>query len=48
MGSPAYASPEQAQGQPVDHRTDIYAIGIMVHELVTGQLPFGRTGSRTC
>ena len=40
MGSPAYTSPEQAQGQPVDHRTDIYAIGIMVHELVTGQLPF--------
>ena len=40
MGSPAYSSPEQAQGQPVDYRTDIYAIGIMVHELVTGRLPF--------
>ena len=29
MGSPAYTSPEQAQGNPVDHRTDIYAIGVM-------------------
>ena len=44
MGSPAYTSPEQAQGKPVDHRTDIYAIGIMVHELVTGQLPFEADG----
>jgi serine/threonine-protein kinase len=44
MGSPAYTSPEQAQGQPVDHRTDIYAIGIMLHELVTGQLPFQADG----
>jgi serine/threonine-protein kinase len=40
MGSPAYASPEQAAGKPVDFRTDIYAVGVMVHELVTGQLPF--------
>jgi tRNA A-37 threonylcarbamoyl transferase component Bud32 len=44
MGSPAYTSPEQAQGQTVDHRTDIYAIGIMLHELVTGQLPFQAEG----
>ena len=44
MGSPAYTSPEQAQGKPVDHRTDIYAIGIMVHEVVTGQLPFEAEG----
>jgi serine/threonine protein kinase len=40
MGSPAYASPEQAAGKAVDFRTDIYAVGVMVHELVTGALPF--------
>jgi len=40
MGSPAYASPEQAAGEAVDFRTDIYAVGVMVHELVTGRLPF--------
>ena len=40
MGSPAYAAPEQAAGKPVDFRADIYAVGVMLHELVTGQLPF--------
>src|SRR4051812_31136066 len=40
MGSPAYAAPEQAAGQPVDFQADIYAVGVMLHELVTGQLPF--------
>src|SRR4029077_9110691 len=40
MGSPAYASPEQCAGKPVDERTDIYAVGVMLHELVTGRLPF--------
>ena len=40
MGSPAYASPEQCAGKPVDQRSDIYAVGIMLHELVTGRLPF--------
>jgi eukaryotic-like serine/threonine-protein kinase len=40
MGSPAYASPEQAAGKPVDQRSDIYAVGVMLYELVTGQLPF--------
>ena len=44
MGSPAYTSPEQAQGKSVDHRTDIYALGIMIHELVTGRLPFEADG----
>jgi serine/threonine protein kinase len=44
LGSPAYTSPEQAQGQRVDARTDIYAVGIMIHELVTGRLPFEAEG----
>jgi eukaryotic-like serine/threonine-protein kinase len=44
MGSPAYASPEQAEGKKVDQRTDIYAVGIMVYELVMGRLPFEADG----
>ena len=40
MGSPAYASPEQSAGKAVDQRSDIYAVGVMLHELVTGKLPF--------
>lgn len=44
MGTPAYMSPELCRGEPQDHRSDIYSLGVLFFEMATGQLPFRAGG----
>lgn len=45
IGTPEYISPEQAQSLPVDHRTDIYGLGVITYEMLTGEKPYKASDS---
>jgi serine/threonine protein kinase len=44
IGTPAYMAPEQARGAFADHRADLFSVGCILHEMLTGATPFGRDG----
>jgi hypothetical protein len=47
FGTPQYMSPEQGRGMPLDARTDLYALGILAFEMLTGQVPFNDENAMT-